>query len=81
VSQREYEVHQSLTLINDGPGQPEKQNLWVALIRDFPPYQKVLSRKISPAEYKVITDEYGNQYAEFDFSNDPAGTTKAVRID
>ena len=36
--QRAYEVHQRLTLINEGPGQPEKQNLWVALIRNFSPY-------------------------------------------
>jgi transglutaminase-like putative cysteine protease len=78
---REYEVHQKLELVNEGPGGPEKQNLWVALIRDFPPYQDVLSMDISPAEYRLITDEYGNQYAEFDFSNHPSGTTKQVQID
>ena len=32
LSQREYVVHQQLALINEGPGQPEKQNIWVALI-------------------------------------------------
>jgi transglutaminase-like putative cysteine protease len=78
VSQRTYEVHEHLTLVNQGPAQPEKQNLWVALIRDFPPYQKVISMKVSPADYKTSTDEYGNQYAEFDFSDHPAGTTKTV---
>ncbi len=81
VGQREYEVHQSLKLINEGPGKPEKQNLWVALIHDFPPYQKVISINISPAKYESITDEYGNQYAEFDFSDQPAGTTEIVQID
>lgn len=81
LGQREYEVHQSLSLVNEGPGQPEKQNIWVALIRDFPPYQNVLSMDVSPADYELITDEYGNQYAEFDFSNHPAGTTKTVKID
>jgi hypothetical protein len=65
---REYEVHQKLELVNEGSGQPEKQNLWVALIRDFPPYQDVLSMDVSPANYELITDEYDNQYAEFDFS-------------
>jgi len=81
LGSREYEVHQRLTLINDGPSQPEKQNIWVALIRDFPPYQEVISLQISPAEHELITDEYGNQYAEFDFSTHPAGTTKTVQID
>jgi transglutaminase-like putative cysteine protease len=74
-------VQQRLTLVNEGPGQPEKQNLWVALIRDFPPYQEVLSMEVSPADYELITDEYGNQYAQFDFSDHPARTTKTVEID
>lgn len=80
LGQRQYEVHQRLVLVNEGPGQPEKQNLWVALIRDFSPYQEVTSTRISPANYELITDEYGNLYAEFDFSNHPAGTIKTVEI-
>ncbi len=81
LSQRRYVIHQQLTLINDGPGQPEKQNIWVALIHDFPPYQNVQSMTVSPQVYKPVTDEYGNQYAEFDFSGQPAGTTETVSID
>jgi transglutaminase-like putative cysteine protease len=80
ASQQKYEVHQVLTLEQQGPGQPEKQNLWVALIRDFAPYQEVTALEISP-EYELIVDEYGNQYAEFDFSGQPAGTTRTVQID
>ena len=76
-----YTVHQQITLINKGPGQPEKQNIWVALIRTFPPYQAVQSMQVSPAKYTTVTDEYGNQYAEFDFSGQPAGTTQTVQID
>jgi transglutaminase-like putative cysteine protease len=78
---REYEVHQSLELTNEGLGQPEKQNIWVALIQDFPPYQDVLSMNVFPTNYRLISDEYGNRYAEFDFSNHPAATTKSVKID
>jgi transglutaminase-like putative cysteine protease len=78
---REYAVHMSLALINVGPGQPEKQNIWVALIRDFPPYQQVQSMDISPNHYQLVIDEYGNHYAEFDFSKQPAGTTQTVKID
>ncbi len=81
LSQRQYEVHQQLTLVNKGPGQPEKQNIWVALIRDFPPYQQVQSMTISPDSYTLVTDEYGNQYAEFDFSKQPANTTRSINID
>ena len=81
LGQREYKVHLSLTLVNQGPGEPEKQNLWVALIQSVPPYQEVLSTEITPAEYVVVIDEYGNQYAEFDFSEHPSGTSKVVEID
>jgi transglutaminase-like putative cysteine protease len=81
LDQREYHVHQQLALVNQGPGQPEKQNIWVALIRDFPPYQHVLSMEISPKDYELVVDEYGNHYAEFDFSKQPVGTTQTVKID
>ena len=75
-----YEIKQTITLVNTGNRKPEKQNLWVALIHDFPPYQSVTSRDISSTKYTLITDEYGNQYAEFDLSNHPPGTTIEVKI-
>ena len=78
---QQYIVHQQLSLVNEGAGKPDKQNLWVALIRDLPPYQHILSKKISPNRYTLVTDEYGNQYAEFDFSSHPAGTTITVDIE
>lgn len=81
LDQRKYVVHQQLTLVNEGLGQPEKQNIWIALIRDFPPYQDVPSTEISPNNYELVVDEYGNHYAEFDFSGQPAGTTQTVKID
>lgn len=81
VSQREYRLRQRLTLVNEGPGQPEKQNLWVALIQTMPPYQEVLSTEITPAKYTLVIDEYGNQYAEFDLSAQPAGKSITVEID
>jgi len=81
LGQREYAVHQQITLVNNGPGQPQKQNIWVALIQTFAPYQQVQSMQVSPADYTLVTDEYGNHYAEFDFSGQPAGTTQTVKID
>jgi transglutaminase-like putative cysteine protease len=79
--QAEYIVHQQLILANEGSSRPEKQNIWVALIRDFPPYQGVLSMEVSPKDYTLVTDEYGNRYAEFDLSKQPVGTTETIRID
>jgi transglutaminase-like putative cysteine protease len=81
LGQREYVVHQQLALVNEGSGQPEKQNIWIALIRKLPPYQDVLSMEISPKDYALVVDEYGNHYAEFDFSRQPVGTTQTVKID
>ncbi len=53
----------------------------MALIRDFSPYQTVQSMQVSPDHYQLIVDEYGNHYAEFDFSKQPVGTTQVVTID
>jgi transglutaminase-like putative cysteine protease len=80
-SRREYAIHQRLTLANQGPGQPDKQNLWVALIRSLFPYQQVLSTEIVPGDYTLVTDEYGNRYVEFDLSDHPAGTSRTIQID
>lgn len=79
-STRRYRVTQTIELLNYGKGTPEKQNLWVALIRSIAPYQEVLSRTISPSSYTLLTDEYGNEYAEFDFSSHPPGTKFTVTI-
>lgn len=76
-----YHVRQTLILRNEGKGTPEKQHLWVALIRSIPPYQEVKTRKISPSAYTLLTDEYGNEYAEFDFSAHPPGTQFTVEIE
>jgi len=37
--------------------------------------------EISPKDYELVIDEYGNHYAEFDFSGQSAGTTQTVKID
>lgn len=81
LSRNQYALHQRMTLVNEGPGQPEKQNLWVALIQTILPYQEVLSLDITPNKYIPVTDEYGNQYAEFDLSEHPAGTSISIKID
>lgn len=37
--------------------------------------------EVSPKKYALVVDEYGNHYAEFDFSGQAAGTTQTVKID
>ncbi|RME80502.1 MAG: hypothetical protein D6775_15970 [Caldilineae bacterium] len=64
-----YRVVQRMDVVNKGNGKPDKHNLWIALIVDVPPYQEVLSTDISPRQYTLVTDEYGNQYAEFDLAD------------
>jgi transglutaminase-like putative cysteine protease len=81
VDTRQYFIKQKISLVNTGDRKPEKQNLWVALIHDVYPYQEVLSRSISPGNYTLLTDEYGNQYAEFDLSDHPAGTTILIELE
>lgn len=76
----EYNVQQTLVIVNKGPGQPEKHNLWLALLRDVPPYQSVHSMEIEPSDYRLITDEYGNQYAEFDLDGIPPDTTTTIDL-
>ncbi len=80
LSTRRYLVTETIVLNNYGEGTPEKQTLWVALIRDLPPYQELNSREISPAPTSLFADEYGNEYAEFDFSAHAPQTKITVRI-
>lgn len=77
----EYEVRETLTLVNEGAGRPSKQNVWMALIRDIPPYQTVRSMEITPEDYQLITDEYGNRYAEFDLTDMPPGATVEIELE
>ena len=80
ISTQQYTIRQTISLVNAGDHKPAKQNLWVALIHDIPPYQEVVSRTISPNKYALSTDEYGNQYAEFDLSEHAAGATISIEI-
>jgi transglutaminase-like putative cysteine protease len=76
-----YTVSERMRIVNHGPGQADKHNLWLALIQDITPYQEVLSMQVSPENYQVTTDEYGNRYAEFDLSGLPAGEEVLIQAD
>jgi transglutaminase-like putative cysteine protease len=75
-----YNITQNITLVNEGPMQPEKHNIWVALISDQAPYQEIISREIKPANYIIGTDEHGNHYAEFDLKEIEPGNTVQIVI-
>lgn len=76
-----FRVSQQMAVVNDGPGEASKQNLWVALIQTRPPYQQVHSVAITPGAYDLVRDEYGNLYAEFDFSHIQPGERIEVRLE
>lgn len=76
-----YHVSETMILVNEGPGQPSKQSVWIALIQDVLPYQTVRSMEIAPANYQLSTDEYGNRYAEFDLSDMPPGETIQIQLE
>ena len=76
----EYEVLETLTVTNKGPGQPSKHNLWMALIQDIAPYQTVASIDITPDSYRLVSDEYGNNYAEFDLADMEPGAAVPIEI-
>ena len=76
----EYQVEQHLTIVNKGPGKPDKHNIWLALITDVAPYQEVVTTSVSPSDYRIITDEYQNKYAEFDLSEIHPGMEISIQI-
>jgi transglutaminase-like putative cysteine protease len=53
----------------------------VALIRDVSPYQSAQLRRIYPEKYQLVTDEYGNRYAEFDLTDHPPGKAITVALE
>lgn len=64
----DYDVLQTFWIRNDGPTKASKITLTAALIQSIKAYQDVLSWEVdAPAVYDMISDEYGNQYAQFDF--------------
>ena len=65
----EYQIHQTITLQNTGGQTAKKVQVWVALVQDHQPYQSVLSMVVNPAEYKIETDEFKNQFAVFTFED------------
>ncbi len=75
-----YEAVQEIRFVNTGRARPEQQLVWVALLPEDEPGQRILSRSILPAAYDLVIDEYGNHYAEFDLSEMPPGSTRRIEL-
>ena len=75
-----YDIEHEVTLKNEGPGVASRVKLRIALITTREPYQTVVSTEIKPDSYKTTEDEYGNTFAEFEFSDMGAGEEIPVKI-
>jgi transglutaminase-like putative cysteine protease len=75
-----YDVIETITFSNEGDNPPGKFNLWVALMSTIHPYQEVHTTTIVPSQFDLVTDEYGNQYAEFDLFDIHPGETQTITI-
>lgn len=67
----EYDMVQTVILRNSGP-EEVRIEFKLAMIQDLSPYQRVISMSVSQ-NYQTIYDEYGNKYADFEFSNIDVG--------
>ncbi|HEY9076123.1 MAG TPA: transglutaminase-like domain-containing protein [Anaerolineaceae bacterium] len=76
-----YKVVQTITLHNSGWSQADKIIHRIALIPTIQPIQEVTARKISPEGYKLVTDLYGNSYAEFEFIQVPGGKNLVFTVE
>ena len=78
-SQAEYQVVERVRLTNAGPGVAESVTLWVALVTSRHPYQEVLDSQVLPSGFEAVADEYGNQYARFEFQDlSPGASVEAT---
>jgi transglutaminase-like putative cysteine protease len=80
VGRAEYGIEQTISLLNEKPGKATDVRLRVALVRDIEPYQDVVTTEITPHDFETITDDYGNQYAEFTFADVAPGGNATVKL-
>jgi transglutaminase-like putative cysteine protease len=80
LSHADYEVTHRVTLTNAGPGVADRLTLWVARVRSLGPYQEVLEAQVMPVGSEVVEDEYGNQYARFQWHDVAPGGSVEVNL-
>jgi transglutaminase-like putative cysteine protease len=76
-----YDVRNTLTITNLGPGVVSSLDVKIAVIRDYPPYQDVISYEASPiTTLDPIIDEYGNEFAHYEFFNIAPGGSRTIDL-
>jgi transglutaminase-like putative cysteine protease len=80
LSHADYQVTHRVTLTNAGPGVADRVTLWVAQVRSLEPYQEVLEAQVMPSGWEPVEDEYGNQYARFQWHDVAAGGSVQVDL-
>jgi len=78
---RTFDVRETVTFVNDGPGECDRLKVVVGLFRDWPPYIDVLSEAIRPSSYRITYDEFGNRFAEFEFRGIASGEPIPIAVD
>ncbi|MBI9044404.1 MAG: transglutaminase domain-containing protein [Anaerolineaceae bacterium] len=75
-----YEIVNSVTLFNEGPGEVSRLDFTMAIIHSIAPYQEVLNLKIHPQGYKLISDRWENDFAFYRIKNIPVGESILIEI-
>jgi hypothetical protein len=75
-----YDLENMVSLQNTGQVPVKKIKLWVAMVRHVWPYQIVLYTETDPAGYQLVSDEYGNEYALFEFKDVTPGEVLDIHL-
>lgn len=78
---RTFHVRETITFVNEGSGECTKLKIVIGLFQDWKPYIEVLSETITPSSYVVITDAFGNRFAQFTIRNIRWGQRIPVTLD
>lgn len=79
LGEKKYNLEQTITLKNEGPGIVSRMILRLALVITRHPYQTVMSTNINPSNYRVVKDEYQNSFAEFEYANVGVGEEVSIK--
>jgi transglutaminase-like putative cysteine protease len=80
AASKTYNVRETVTFVNDGPGLCTELRVVIGLFQDWSPYIDVLSESISPGSYTVFYDDWGNRFAEIVVKNIDRGERVPVTL-
>ncbi len=81
TSSQDYDVRNTLTITNVGLGRASELEIRIAVILDHPPTQEVVSFEAIPGEtLPRIVDDFGNEFAVFEFYDIDPGESVSVAL-